>query len=128
MRFVSPQVIYFVGVLARAEAVRVTVAEQQTAGLPIVVGREATRETNESAAKLADYLQRITGAKFEVRVGDGSTGIAVGRDVDFPGVKHGVKFRPNETTRREEYLLRPHADGVWLIGATDLAATRSFMR
>lgn len=109
------------GDTAGGGAVRVTLAERGVARLPIVVADQATQETKDSAAKLAEYLGKISGAKFEVRTGDGSQGIAVGREADFPKLRLGVEFRPDETTRREEYLLRCHPDGVWLIGATDLA-------
>ncbi len=97
-------------------------ADNGTALLPVVVAEKATAETKASAAKLANILGRIAGTKFAVETGDGSRGIAIGRAADFPLVKHGVEFKPDDITRREEYLLRSHPLGVWLVGATDLAA------
>lgn len=88
----------------------------------MVVAESASAQTKAIAARLADLLGRISGAKFEVTTGDGTTGIAVGLASDFPSVKLGVDFAPKETTRREEYVLRTHAKGAWLLGATDLAA------
>lgn len=103
-----------------AEPVKVTLAESKTAIHPVAVGEKATPETKAAAAKLAEYLRKITGAPFQVVGGDGTSGIAVGRSDDFPRVNHGLEFKPGEITRREEYLIRTHGKGMWLIGSTDL--------
>jgi len=91
------------------------------ARLPIIISAGATAETKASAATLAEYLGRISGAKFAVQTGDGASGIAVGRAEDFPAIKTGAEFEAADATKREDYLLRSHAQGVWLLGATDLA-------
>ena len=90
--------------------------------LSVVISANASAETKAVATTLADYLGRISGAKFPVQTGDGAGGIVVGRWGDFPALQTGVKFDPADATRREEYLLRSHAKGVWLLGATDIAA------
>jgi hypothetical protein len=87
----------------------------------IIVSPDASAETKSSAATLAEFLGRISGAKFDVNTGDGAGGIVVGRAEEFPSLKTGVKFDPADATKREEYLLRSHEKGVWLLGATDLA-------
>lgn len=87
----------------------------------IVVAASASDATKAHAATLADYLGRIAGAKFDVQSGDGNSGIAVGRAEDFPKLKTGAAFDPADATKREDYVLRSHAQGVWLLGATDLA-------
>jgi len=89
---------------------------------PIVISASASEATKSTAAELATQLGRITGNKFEVQTGEGATGIAIGRAEDFPALKTGVTFSPNDPTKGEEYLLRSHAKGLWLLGATDLAA------
>lgn len=113
--------LYITLCAAHPEPVRVTLAEERVVRQAIVIGVNASPETKASAAKLAEHLRKITGAPFDVLTGNGSKGIAVGRSVDFPNIEHGMEFEPDETMRREEYLLRTHADGAWLIGATDLA-------
>ncbi|MBX3398978.1 MAG: DUF4838 domain-containing protein [Gemmataceae bacterium] len=88
----------------------------------IIVAEKAAKQTRANAATLADQLGAISGAKFEVATGDGTTGIAFGSITDFPTLTLGVDFQPRQTTRREEYLLRTHPKGLYLIGATDLGA------
>ena len=87
----------------------------------VVVGAKATDRTRAAAKTLATYLGRITGGTFAVAEGDGDAGLAVGRPDDFPKLKLAAAFDAADVSRREEYLLRSHADGVWLVGATDLA-------
>src|SRR5438067_791257 len=87
----------------------------------VVVGAKATDRTRAAARTLAAYLGRITGGSFAVADGDGSAGLAVGRPADFPGLNLAGRLDPADVTRREEYLLRSHPDGVRLVGATDLA-------
>lgn len=88
---------------------------------PIVISANASAETRASATMLGEYLDRISGAKFTVRTGDGAEGMAVGLAEDFPSLATGAKFDPTDAAKREEYLLRSHAKGVWLLGASDLA-------
>src|SRR5262245_45874840 len=87
----------------------------------IVIGAKASDRTRAAAKNLATHLGRITGGTVQIMEGDGDAGLAVGRPVDFPTLKLADKFDANAVTRREEYILRSHADGLWLVGATDLA-------
>jgi hypothetical protein len=96
-------------------------AEHGRALEPIIISTNASAQTIASADILAEYLGRISGAGFEVKTGDGATGIVVGRAEDFPKVDAGAQFHPADAMKREEYLLRSHAGGVWLLGASDLA-------
>ena len=82
----------------------------------IVVADSSTARTRKAADTLAAQLLRITQAEFAVQVGDGSHGLVVGTVRDFPALSD--KFRDDE---REAYLLRSHAHGVAVIGATELA-------
>jgi hypothetical protein len=87
----------------------------------VIVSTNATERTRAAASTLADYLGRISGAKFVVGTGDGNSGIAVGTASDFPALNLQKSFDPAEPLRREEFLLRSHDKGVLLIGATELA-------
>jgi len=95
----------------------VALAEDGRALQAVVVGTEASQATCVAADELADYLQRISGATFEVRTGDGTTGLAVGVSGDFPQVDHGAPLQPEQPFRRDDYLLRTHPNGAYLIGA-----------
>jgi len=105
----------------RSAAPTVVLATDGRARQAVVVGPEASEETRSAAKELAEYLGRIAGAPFEVRTGDGTAGLAVGVAADFPAVRHGVAFEPGDPFRRDEYLLRTHAGGAYLIGASPTA-------
>ncbi|NQU12117.1 DUF4838 domain-containing protein, partial [bacterium] len=95
-------------------------AAGQQALLPIVVGTNASAAVRATADTLADYLGRISGATFAVQTGDGSAGIVVGLPADFPGLPLPVSFSGGPFGR-EEYVLQSSGNGVWLLGATELA-------
>jgi len=88
----------------------------------VVVASNASERTRVAAAELAEYLGRITGARFNVESGDGSTGLAVGSHTDFPALKLDALFERGNPFRLDDYLLRTHARGAWLIGAGENAA------
>lgn len=89
--------------------------------LPIVVSAQADVRVQKAAADLAMYLSRISGSDFQVHAGDGTSGIAVGTATDFPALKLQNEFNANDALLREEYLLRSHSQGLYIVGASDLA-------
>jgi hypothetical protein len=89
--------------------------------LPVVVPTDASPRVRAAARTLADYLGRISGATFTIAPGDGSSGIVLGRNSDFPYLKSAIPWSAGDGGRREDYLLQSHAKGLRLIGATDLA-------
>ena len=91
------------------------------ARLPIVVSPGASERTRKAATTLADYLGRISGAHFEVTIGDGKSGIAVGVLSDFPALQIKESWDKNDITRREDYLLRSTSNGLLVLGSTELA-------
>jgi hypothetical protein len=100
------------------------VAKLATGGkslLPIVVARGASARVRQAAQTLAHYLGRIAEARFEVVTGDGESGIAMGLAADFPAIRPGKPFQPHDMTRREEYLLQSHRNGLRLLGCSELA-------
>ena len=110
------------GADARADAPpTVTLAEDGRPRHAVIVAPGASAATRAAAAELADYLGRIASAPLEVRTGDGTRGIAVGTAGDFPALRHGVPFEPDDPLRRDDYLLRTHAGGVYVIGASETA-------
>lgn len=111
----------FLGCQSQAAPVETKLAGQGQASLPVVVSAQASPRVREAAATLARYLARIGDFTFAVQTGDGATGIVVGRGVELVGVAAARDYVSDDPTQREDYLLRSHAGGVWLIGATDLA-------
>jgi hypothetical protein len=99
----------------------VTLAARGKTLQSVVTGRGASQRTEAAATSLASYLSRITGAEFKVSTGDGSRGLAVGLAGDFPGQPFAGRRAKPEPTEREDSLLKTHAEGVYLLGATELA-------
>lgn len=99
----------------------VTLASEAKAVHPIIIRESASERVRAAAETLADYLYRMSGAKFQISAGDGRAGIALGLASDFPSLKLGVDFNIKDPQLREDYLLRTHDSGIFLIGATDLA-------
>jgi len=87
----------------------------------IVVAPDASAAVRQSAATLAECLQRISGGEFDVTVGDGATGIAVGLAAHFPELRLSDAWLQPGPLDRERYLLRSHARGLYVAGATELA-------
>lgn len=101
--------------------VKVLIAEDGKALLPIIISENASASTKSNASKLAEYLGKIGGAKFKIETGDGTSGISIGLATDFPTLKLASTFKGDDILRREEYLLRTHAGGLLVLGASDLA-------
>ncbi|MCY3022621.1 MAG: DUF4838 domain-containing protein [Planctomycetota bacterium] len=115
-------------------------AREKKALLPVVVGAEASAAIKATAAELAHYLGRMSGAEFKVEAGDGSAGIVVGRPADFAKLPVAVQFGTGPF-EREDYVLRSHTQGgtgsqqqteaargtqgVYLLGASDLAVSHA---
>lgn len=91
------------------------------APLPVIVPANASMRIRGIAGTLADYLGRISGARFVVETGDGQTGIAIGTSKAYPLLGLQAIWDGKDPTRREDYLLRSHAKGLQVIGATELA-------
>jgi hypothetical protein len=88
------------------------------ARLSVVISGKTTARIRVAATTLADYLGRMSGAAFVVKTGDGRSGIALGRPSDF-GLR--TPWDGKDHARREDYLLRSHATGLYVLGASDLA-------
>src|SRR4051812_46883391 len=89
-------------------AAEVTLAENGRAAMPIVIAPAASESTKAVAKELAGYLQRVTGAAFEVTTGDGrGGGIVLGTLAEFPDE---ALARPLEIRKgvdgREAYAIR----------------------
>ena len=87
---------------------RVILADKGKPLFDIVVSAAASEGTRSTAAVLADYLGRMSGAKYEVREGDGRSGIALGLAEEFPSLTLNVDLDLTNATKREDYVLRSH--------------------
>jgi hypothetical protein len=107
---------------AHADAVQTPLATNGAAAIPVVVAAKASPDVRDAAQTLVKYLGQISDAKFTLSTGDGTSGIAVGVAADFPNVAAAGELpASNDLTRREDYLLKSHAGGVYVIGVTDMA-------
>jgi len=98
------------------------IARDGQALMPVVVGPQADEQTQQAAEDLAQMLTRITGATFEVTTGDGRGGLAVGTLADFPALNLDTVLDATGLAAREQYLIRTHGDGVYIIGQEPLGA------
>ena len=99
----------------------VWIAARGKALLPVVISAQASERTNTAARNLVDYLSRISGAEFELTTGDLGAGIGVGVTTDVPAGVVSPPLDTNAPAAREDYVLRSHAKGLLLLGASDLA-------
>ncbi|MDY0165887.1 MAG: DUF4838 domain-containing protein [Thermoguttaceae bacterium] len=103
-------------------------AQKGSAVLPIVISAEATETQAQLAGELAGYLKRISGAKFDVVTGDGSSGIVLGTLREFP---HPAWEKPLAVERgdgREAYGIQTRPGRVLVLGATDVGLDRGITR
>ena len=99
----------------------VVLARGGQAAVAIVVGENALPRTKQAAADLAAYLGKITGGRFEVKTGDGTSGLAVGLPGHFPDLPTRDRWAKPAIAAREDYLLHTHPQGAYLLGATEQA-------
>lgn len=118
---VAIAMLVFAPAVIAVTPVKVLIAEDGKALLPIIISENASASTKSNASKLAEYLGKIGGAKFKIETGDGTSGISIGLATDFPTLKLASTFKGDDILRREEYLLRTHAGGLLVLGASDLA-------
>ena len=87
---------------------------------PVTISVKASAPTRAVAGELAGYLKRITGASFEVRTGDGSSGIVLGTLTDFPtpALNPALAIR-NGFDGKEAYAIRTQPKRLLLLAATD---------
>lgn len=106
-------------------AVEVQLAKGGAPLMSVFVSAKASESVKKSAADLSLYLGKISGATFKVETGDGSTGIVVGTPAEFSKLPfENMKFGEGPF-EREDYLLRSTAQGLYLMGASDLAVSDS---
>lgn len=99
------------------------------AALPIVIARNASKGTREVAEFLASYLEKASGAKFQIRTGDGSFGIVLGTLAEFPtpALVKPLEIR-NYYNGREAFSIRTGTKRLQLIGATEKGVSHAAFR
>lgn len=100
-------------------------AAKGTALQPVVVSPKASPQVRASAAELAKMLTLITAAPFEVIEGNGTRGIVVGVYSNFAAEIDQFNLTTELPIRREDHIIRSHANGLWLIGTTDSAVDQA---
>lgn len=108
-----------IDVEALAEEVEIAAGGQ--AKLPIVIGDSTDPSLLLAAEELADYLERISGAPFDVVSEEDTQGIILGTPDDFDGLPIDDVSFGDGIFEMEHYILRSSEDGLYLLGATPLA-------
>ncbi|MCX7705092.1 MAG: DUF4838 domain-containing protein [bacterium] len=107
----------------------VLIAEKRNAKLPVIISEKAGKDTKARALELASYLERITGAKFEIKTGSAGPGILVGTIEEFPtpSAAEGLKIY-DVYDGRDAYAIRTEDGCVKLLGATELGVSHAVSR
>jgi hypothetical protein len=96
---------------------------------PIVISAQASKDTQTNAADLAEYLKRITGATFEIKADDGSSGIVLGNIKEFPNPSLDKPLEVRDHYNGlEAFSIRTEPNRVLLIGATDMGVSHVVWR
>ncbi|MGM0487797.1 MAG: DUF4838 domain-containing protein [Planctomycetota bacterium] len=103
-------------------------ADQGAARMPLVLHREATEKQREIAQSFSEYLQRISGAEFEVITANGSQGIVLGTIQQFPQEDWGQALRVQGRDGIEAFRIQTTPNRVLVLGATDLGLDRAVTR
>src|SRR6185437_6729669 len=109
--------------------IALAISQDGHALLPIIISDHASDGTKAVAAELAEYLKRITDAAFDIRTGDGASGIVLGTIAEFPNPaleKPLQKRGPYDG--REAYAIRTEKNRLLLIGGSDLGASHAAFR
>jgi hypothetical protein len=102
--------------------VSLNLAQDGVALHDVVISPDASRRTRDAAEDLVRYLDLITGARFQLTTGDGSSGIAVGSWNDFPSLDLENLFRLDDPARADDHIVLTHGSGIYLVGASGMAA------
>jgi hypothetical protein len=117
------------GPVQAAESGGLLLASNRVAALPVVIADNASKEIKTVAEELALFLERITGAPFEIQTGDGSKGVVLGSMAEFPeaGLAEALEIRDG-FDGREAFVIRTEPERLLLLGGTDLGASHAAYR
>lgn len=101
-----------------------TLAQNKKAAFPVIIAKSATSDTLTHARTLATYLQKISGATFEVKrlpdtIPANAQGISLGTPQDY--AQPETALTSTDPTKRENYRLRSHSNGLTLMGVSNTA-------
>ena len=104
-------------------------AREGKALLPIIISDKASNSTKAVASELSEYLKRISGASFEVKTGDGTSGIVLGNMKEFPvpALNKALEI-VNSFDGKEAYAIRTREKRLLLLGATDMGVSHAAFR
>jgi hypothetical protein len=115
-------------------AMPIFLAKDGKAQLPIVIAPGASQSTKAVANELAQVLEKISGAKFEIKTGEVKNnqlpgGIVLGTLKEFPVASLNKPLEIHDLyDGREAFAIRSLPSKVLLIGATDLGASHAVYR
>ncbi len=99
----------------------VELAADGQAMMPIVIGEDADSSLEVAAQELAEYLERISGAPFEIERSSTPYGIVLGTPQDFEVLPMGDVHFDDGPFDLEDYVIRSTEDELYLLGASPLA-------
>ena len=105
------------------------IAAQGKALVPVTISPEASEETKAAAEMLAGFLRRISGAEFQIQTSKQPQGITLGTLTEFPDPSLDKTLAIGDwNDGREAFAIRCNAEGVRLVGGSDLGARHAAYR
>ena len=104
-------------------------AKNNVALAPIIISAKANDKTKIAAEEVKKYLTQMTGAEFQIKTGDGQSGIVLGTFAEFPvpALSKALEI-VNGIDGKEAYAIRTRDKRVLMLGATDLAVSHAAYR
>lgn len=105
------------------------IAKGGKALLPIVISDKASDRTKQVANELKGCLNRITGASFEIKTGDGNTGLVLGTLAEYPNPSLDKALEiVHSFDGKEAFAIRTDKSRILLLGATDKGVSHAVYR
>lgn len=101
-------------------AQNLTLAKDGKPLFSVIISESASEKTKKNTEEFVAYLNRITSANFELKTGNGQTGIVIGTVNDFPSFSYSKTLDAKDPFRRDEYIIKTSKNGLHIIGATDI--------
>lgn len=118
--------LYMLSMATFSYAGTLVLAKEHLGRMPVIISPKASKETQEVAGLLAGYLEKMSGAKFPVKTGDGKTGIVLGTITEFtlPSLARSLEIR-DRFNGIEAFAIRTEPKRLLLIAATDKGVTHA---
>ena len=119
MKQLTPFLALAVALFPARHAHAAILTENGASKLRIIVSATADETIRGAAADLSHYLERISGASFEIAEGTGGSGLLLGLPENFPDIPTELATDFGDGPfQRDRYRIVSSGDALYLLGAT----------